>query len=256
MQSFAQSIDDILTKYEEKNGGTEKFASLTTLQYTSTLKMNVMGRAMDIATTIYTETGKLFRKEMAGMFGMKGVYTLVTDTGGFIFTPSMQSFGDFPGMEGGVKKMDSATYKSCKHKMNAAGDIADLIDSKSKGFVPELIGTEKIDKADCYKIKLTYRDGSIKLFWIDATTYLIKQFELNGKQIIDYFGIYGGPMFDNMMGRNINKQKAVIQCNEYAVIDGIQFPVKQKILLGANDIDVENSDVQMNASIAKKWYSN
>lgn len=256
VQGKSQNIDEILSTYEAKNGGKEKFADITTLQYTSIFKVNMMGRSFDLSTFIYIETGQLFRKEMAGMFGMKGVYTLITDTAGFIFSPTIPSYGEFQGMEGGVKKMDSATFKSCKKKMNATTDIDDLIDCKAKGSVPELLGTEKIDTSTCYKIKLTFLNGLSKVFWVDDKTYLVKQFELSGKQIVDYFGIYGGPMFDNMNNKNMGKQKAIVKCYEYTNVGGIMFPVKQSISYGANDFEVENSEIQVNKAIDKKWYRN
>jgi len=255
LQSFTQTIDDILTTYEEKNGGKERFAATTTLQYNSTIKMNMMGMPMDLPVATFIETGKLFRKEMSGMFGMKGSYTLITDTGGFTFVPTVPAFGEFPGMEGGIKKMDEETYRTAKQKMSAMADFAALIDCRNKGFIPELLGTEKLDSGTCYKIKLTNRDGSFTTYFVDQNTYLIKQVELVGKQIIDMLGVSGGPMKD-MMGGRIDKQKMKVLFTEYATIDGIKFPTKQKLQLGAVDIEIENSDIQMNTVIDKKWYSN
>lgn len=255
IQTFAQTVDDILTQYEEKNGGREKFASTTSLQYTSTIKMNMMGMAVDLPVYTYVETGKLFRKEVSGMMGMKGSYTLVTDSAGFTFTPSMPAFGDFPGMEGGVKKMDDETFKSMRQKMNAMSDFDALIDCKSKGYSVELLGKEKLDSSDCYKLKLVNRNGAASLYFIDSKTYLIKQIEVAGKQVMDMIGVSGGPMKD-MMGGRIDKQKMKIQYLEYATIDGIKLPIKQKLQFGANDIEIENSDIQLNTIIDKKWYSN
>ena len=41
----------------------------------------------------------MFRKNISGVMGMKGSYTLVTDTAGYISIPSVQGYGDFPGIE-------------------------------------------------------------------------------------------------------------------------------------------------------------
>lgn len=255
VQTFAQNVDEILAQYEETNGGREKFASTTTLQFTSTIKMNMMGMSVDLPIYTYIETGKLFRKEVSGMMGMKGSYTLVTDSAGFTFTPSVPAFGDFPGMEGGIKKMDEETFKSMRQKMNAMSDFDALIDCKSKGCTVELLGKEKIDTNECYKLKLTNKAGGTSLYFIDPKTYLTKQIEVAGKQIMDMIGVSGGPMKD-MMGGRIDKQKMKIQYLEYATIDGIKFPIKQKLQFGANDIEIENSDIQLNTIIDKKWYSN
>jgi hypothetical protein len=251
----AQNIDEVLNKYEENNGGKENFAMTTSIQYTTVFKMNMMGRQMDFSSQVFIETGKLYRKQMAGMFGMKGIYTLITDTGGYVFTPTVQGYGDFPGMEGGTNKMDEQLYNKCKHKMNAISDFGELIDCKSKGFTPELIGKENIDKVECFKIKLTAKDATSKLFWVDTKTYMLKQFELQGQQIIDYFGIYGGPMY-GMMQRNASKQKSTITIEEYATVEGIKIPAKQKISFGNNDIEIENTEIKINTPIDNKWYLN
>ena len=104
----AQNIDEILTKYETANGGKEAFAAVKTLQYNSVLKMNMMGMPIDINISNIIENGKLYRKEISGMMGMKGSYTLVTDTAGYTSTPTIPSYGEFQGMDGVIKKMDKA----------------------------------------------------------------------------------------------------------------------------------------------------
>jgi hypothetical protein len=235
------------------NGGKENFVVITSLQYTNTYRMNMMGRAMDFSSQVFIETGKLYRKQMAAMFGMKPMYTLLTDTAGFVFTPGIPSYGEFQGMEGGLKKMDDETYKLAKNKLNATADFAELIDCNSKGYTAELLGKESVDKVSCFKIKLIDNRGLSKLFWIDESTYLVKQLELQGKQIIDFFGMYGGPMYE-MMNKNARKQKSLVMVNEYTTLEGIKIPTKFKAQFGNNDIEIENTDIKINTPIDSRWY--
>lgn len=251
--SQCQTVDEILTKFEQANGGKEAFANVKTLQYSSVTRLNMMGMPIDISMTNIIENGKLFRKEISGMMGMKSSYTLVTDTAGYTSTPNIPSYGDFAGMEGGIKKMENEAFQKGKLKLDPMQEFATLIDYKAKGSLAELSGISKLDKVSCYKIKLTQSNKQIATYYIDTATYLIKQAEITGKQIVSQLGIEGSPMMD-MMGGNIEKQKMTIQYVEYADVNGIKFPKKQKLQLGAVDIEIENTDIKINETIDPRWY--
>jgi hypothetical protein len=47
-----------------------------------------------------------------------------------------------------------------------------LVDYAAKGTKIELLGTEKIDGRDSYKLKLAFKSGETKNIWIDAQTFL------------------------------------------------------------------------------------
>ena len=251
---FSQNIDEILTKYETANGGKEAFASVKTLQYSTAMKMNMMGMPIDISISNIAETNKLYRKEMSGMMGMKGSYTLVTDTVGYVFMPTVPSFGEFQGLEGGLKKMEKDVLAKAQQKLDPMKDFSALIDCIAKGSKAELLGTYKVEKVECYKIKLTTKEGDAATYYIDISTMLIKQVELAGKQIVSQLGLDGGPMSD-MLGGRVEKQRMTVVYSEYKVFKGIKFPTKQKIQFGAVDIEIENSDIEINEPIDKKWYS-
>jgi hypothetical protein len=56
------------------------------------------------------------------------------------------------------------------------GDQADidggLVDYKTKGNTIELLGKEKVDGADAYKLRLTRKNGDTDTVYLDAGTYL------------------------------------------------------------------------------------
>lgn len=251
---FSQTIGEVLAKYEMANGGKEAFTNVKTLQYNTVLKMNMMGMPMDLNIANIAEANKLFRKEMAGMMGMKGSYTLITDTAGYVFMPTVPAFGEFQGMEGGLKKMEKDVLAKAQQKLNPMKDFSALIDCSAKGSKAELLGTSKIDKVECYKIKLTTKDGETSTYYIDISTMLTKQAELAGKQIVSQLGLDGGPMSD-MLGGRIDKQKMTVIYSEYKDVNGIKFPTKQKVQFGAVDIEIENNDIEVNQPIDLKWYT-
>lgn len=254
ISSFAQTVDEIIANHIAANGGQEKLSTINTLQYTSTMKLNMMGMQIDISSINIIENNKLFRKNISGVMGMKGSYTLVTDTAGYISIPSVQGYGDFPGIEGGISKMDDDKFLIAKQKLNVLEEFSALINYKEKGFAAELLGKSKIDKVECFKIKLIAADGEASLFFIDATTYLLKQIEVSGKQISSILGIRGGPMGD-MMGGRMDKQKMNLLYQSYTDTGGIKFPSKLIIQLGASDIEIENSSIEINEPVNKKWYT-
>ena len=127
----AQNVDEVLAKYETANGGKNIFASIKTLQYTSVVSMNMMGMPIDITMTNIFVMGKLYRRQTSGMMGMKGSYTLVTDTAGYTSTPTVPAFGDFPGMDGGIKKMDKEALQKLQSKLKSIDDFSTLVDAFS-----------------------------------------------------------------------------------------------------------------------------
>ena len=47
-----------------------------------------------------------------------------------------------------------------------------LVNYRAKGSRVELLGTEKVEGHDTYKIKLTKKSGEVQQFWIDGLTFL------------------------------------------------------------------------------------
>ena len=47
-----------------------------------------------------------------------------------------------------------------------------LVDYKAKGNTVELLGKEKAEGTDCYKLKVTLKNGDIRTLFIDAESYL------------------------------------------------------------------------------------
>jgi hypothetical protein len=69
-------------------------------------------------------------------------------------------------------KMPDATLPALQTELDIAGP---LVDYAAKGHKAELMGKEKLNDADCYKIKLTTKGGTEIIYWIDAASYLLVQ---------------------------------------------------------------------------------
>jgi hypothetical protein len=47
-----------------------------------------------------------------------------------------------------------------------------LVDHAAKGNKVELVGREKVEGTDAYKLKVTLKNGEVRYLWLDAGSYL------------------------------------------------------------------------------------
>lgn len=249
----AQTADEILLKHQFACGSIAKIAAIQTLQYETNIKMNMMNRPFELSVKNYAVQGKLKRTETSGMMGMKGSYTLITDTAVYTSTPTIPAFGDFGGMEGGIKKMDATVLAASIGKLNIGIELFPLVFAKQLGNTVELAGSTTIDSTECYKLKTTSSEKEETTYYVNAKTYLIKQIEMSSKQMAKFFGMDQGPM-GGMMGRRGAKQKVEINITAYKQINGIRFPLKQTVKFGAADVEIENNGLLVNEPISPRLY--
>ncbi|MFN3665160.1 MAG: hypothetical protein ACK4S0_03315 [Sediminibacterium sp.] len=264
----AQTVEEIIGQYEEANGGKNKLKAIKTLQMESVMKMNMMGQTFDINLNSIRERGKLYRKQMGGIMGMGNSWTMVTDTAGYILVPAMPNFGGggFGGPGGGggqrggggntgnsptITKMTDDDLKKQQFELDCAGAFSMLVDYAKKGYTAELQGTSKINKEECYKIKLTMKDGLVGTFFINKNTLLVQQVDATDDMAAAMSG-FGSIM--RMMGGGRRNLKVSIQYSDYKEIAGIKFPMKQVISLGPVETVIEHLDIRLNEPVDEVWY--
>jgi hypothetical protein len=81
-----------------------------------------------------------------------------------------------------------------------------LVDYQAKGTKLELVGMEKVDDHDTYKVKMTMQDGQAVHVWIDAQTFLEAKIE-------------GQPR--RMDG---TEHPVEVYYHDYRTVDGLQIP--------------------------------
>lgn len=259
ISSYAQTVDEVMAKFEEANGGKNKLKAIKTLQLESVMKMNIMNQSFDISLSTIRERNKLYRRQMGSIMGMGNSWTMVTDTAGYVLIPAMPNFG---GQRGGggegpasngpsITKMTTDDLTKQQHELDCAGAFPMLIDYVKKGYSAELQGTSKVNKEDCYKVKLTMKDGLNAVFYINTHTYLVQQVDATDEMAAALTG-FGSMM--RMMGGGRRSLKASIQYNSYKDIGGIQFPMKQIISVGPVETVIEHLDVRFNEPVDEVWY--
>jgi hypothetical protein len=259
MFTYSQTVEEVMAKYEEANGGKNRLKAIKTLQMESVMKMNMMNQSFDISLNSIRERGKLYRRQMGGIMGMGNSWTMVTDTAGYILIPAMPNFGgprgggDGPTNPSGpsISKMTGADLKKQQHELDCAGPFPMLIDYAKKGYTAELQGTGKVNKEDCYKVKLNMKDGLSAVFYINTKNYLVQQVDATDEMAAALTG-FGSLM--RMMGGGRRSLKASILYNSYKDIGGIQFPMKQIINIGPVETVIEHLDIKMNEPVDEVWY--
>lgn len=247
----SQTADEILAKYEAAAGGREKLEAVRSLEVESALKMSVMGQAIDLPLTLVREKGKLFRRQIGGIMGMGESYTVITDTAGYFFIPAIPGFRDQPGTPASVSKIKTEELASQQYELDCAGAFGELVNYAAKGHTAELLGTEKVNKVVCHKIRMKLKTGQSITYFIDGQTFLVKQVEALGEMAANLTG-FGGMM--KAFGRDTRKDKATMNIKEYQEVNGIKYPFKLSLGLGAVESEVENTSIKINEAIDEKWY--
>lgn len=152
----AQTADDVIAKYVEALGGIEKLGALQSL-YMEGVAVGPNGN--EITTRTYKVQGKLYRNEVD--FGMGTMTSVITDQEGWFSNP--RNGGSFESMPAEMRNNQLAEL-DC---------LLPLVNYASKGHKAELTGTETIDGATCYAIRLTLQSGKIFTYYIENKNWMV-----------------------------------------------------------------------------------
>lgn len=147
----AQTVDDVIEKYVTAMGGKEKMMTLTTVKMTGSF--NVQGTDVSIVST---------RKHMAGMrldISVMGTenYQVMTATKGMIFMPIQGQTAP--------EEMPEDVFKTGQNQLDLQGAF---LNYKEKGTAIEMTGKETVDGTECYKLKVTFKNGNKTDYFIDT----------------------------------------------------------------------------------------
>lgn len=151
----AQTADEVIDKMITAIGGKEKMMALNSVKLDGSL--NIQGFDVGIVITILN--GKGSRTDIT-VPGQSDGYRIVTPTKGWNFLPFQ-----------GMSSPEEAPEDQVKAGQAALDLQTPLLNYAAKGHKVELLGKDKVDNADCYKLKVTYKNGKVATLYIDATTY-------------------------------------------------------------------------------------
>jgi len=151
-----QTPDDIIAKNNDAKGGLAKQKAVTSVRMTG--RMNV-GPGIDAPIVLEMKRPKSMRIDIA-IQGMT-ITQAYDGTVGWMLNPLSGRTDPEP--------LPSEAMKAVEEQADMDGP---LIDYKAKGNTVELLGKEKADGTDCYKLKVTLKNGDTRTFFIDAESYL------------------------------------------------------------------------------------
>lgn len=152
----AQTVDEVIDKHIEALGGKEKLASLKSVRMEST--MSVQGMEIPMVTTRVHNVGQ--RVDISAM-GMEG-YIINTPTAGSTYMPFMG--------QSAAEAMPEEQVKEAVDQLDIQGP---LLNYKDKGNTVELLGKEAVDGTECFKLKLTTKNGKSTTMFIDPKNFYI-----------------------------------------------------------------------------------
>src|SRR5438067_5622749 len=157
----AQTVDEVIAKNIQARGGLEKLKAVKSLR--TTVKFSDGSFRADLRQE-NKRPGKV-REEFI-VQGMAQIQAYDGKTGWQISPFS------------GRKDPDLMSQDDMK-SLIVDGDMdGPLVDYKEKGHVAELLGHDSMEGTDCYKIKLSMKNGDIRYYYLDTDSYLELKVEI------------------------------------------------------------------------------
>jgi len=188
ISTFAQNVDEIISKHITAIGGAENWKKVTSMVTEGTV--NVMGNDVNVKVTQVNNEGQRQDISVAGMTG----FIIMTPKGGWMFMPFQ-----------GQQKPEPMTADDVKESIDDLDIQGNLIDYQAKGHKVELIGTEEIEGTECYKIKVTRKTSGEQTLFIDKASHLVLKVSSKKKA----------------MGQEMDVN---IEFGDYREINGIKVP--------------------------------
>lgn len=186
--SLSQNLDEIIARNAQARGGIEKLRAMKSLRLTARLSQG------SFRATFMQENKRSDKvREETIIQGMAQVQAYDGK--------SAWQINPF----GGRRDPELMSRDDTRALILDADPDGLLIDYKEKGHKAELVGRDPVEGTECYKIKLTLKDGDVRYYYLDADSYLEIKIETQST-------VRGAVQFtDTMLG-------------DYEQVDGIYFP--------------------------------
>ena len=210
----AQTVDEIIAKNTAAKGGAEKLKAVKTVRMTGKMTL-APGVEAPVVMELQRGGGMRMDITVQGMVLSQGY----DGTKAWIVNPLQGSKAP--------QEMSADDTKAVEEQADIDGP---LIDYKAKGHTVELLGKEKVEGSDAYKVKVTQKNGTIRTFYIDAEHFLeIKEeskrmqrgTEVEGDTIYGDYKEVGGMMF----AHSIDGGQKGAPARQKVVVDKIEINV-------------------------------
>ena len=205
---LAQTVDELVSKNIEARGGLAKIKAVKSMKMTGHL---TIGPGTEAPMTIELTRPNKMRLD----FTVQGTTISQAYDGkqGWQLNP----LGDSKT----AKRMSPDDQKEAEEQADIDGP---LVDWKTKGHKVELVGKEKFEGTDAYKLRVTLKTGSVRYMFLDANSFLyihgeekrtIRGTEMETEQTIGDYKDVGGLLmphsFESGVKGHPEKQKLTIE---------------------------------------------
>jgi outer membrane lipoprotein-sorting protein len=159
--AHAQTVDEVLAKHYEAEGGLDKLKALQSRRVTGTM---MMGPGMEAPIVMEQKRPGKRRIEFT-VQGMTGVQAFDGE----------RAWSLLPFM--GKTDPEYASEEDSKTERDDSDFDGPLVDWKAKGNTVELVGKEAVQGADAFKLKVTRKNGKLEYYYLDTETYLLVKLE-------------------------------------------------------------------------------
>lgn len=184
----AQTVDEIIAKNIQARGGLEKLRSLQTVRQTGKFTVS------SFRAGFLQENKRPDRvREEVTIQGMSDVTAYDGKTGWHVSPFS------------GRRDAELLSEDDLKPVVEDSDIEGQLVDYKQKGYQAELVGHDPVEGTDCYKIKLTLKNGDLRYYYLDADSFL--ELKIETQRVIRGAVQYRDTLY-----------------GDYEKVDGIYFP--------------------------------
>ena len=157
----AQTVDDVIAKNVKAHGGLDKLKSLQTLRTTGKYSQGPF-------RADFRQENKRPEK-VREEFIIQGLAQIQAYDGktGWQISPF-----------GGRKDPELMSQDDMKSLIVDADMDGPLVNYKEKGHKAELVGHDSVEGTDCFKIKLSMKNGDVRYYYLDADSFLELKLEI------------------------------------------------------------------------------
>jgi hypothetical protein len=155
-EAAGPTVDDVIAKNIEARGGLDKIKAVQSMRMTGKM---MMGPGMEAPMVIEMKRPANMRVEFT-LQGMTGVQAYDGKSGW-----TLEPFS-------GKKDPEPMSTEDLKEAEEQSDMDGPLVDYKAKGNKVELVGKDKVEGSDAYKLKITLKSGDVRYLYLDADSYL------------------------------------------------------------------------------------
>lgn len=173
----AQTVDEVVAKNIQAHGGMDKLKSVETIRTTGKL------------TAGQFRAGFLQENKRPDKVREETIIQGLAQVQGYDGKTGWQ-VNPFQGRRD-AELLSADDLKSLQEDADIDGP---LVDYKQKGHTAELMGHDSVEGTDCYKVKLTLKNGDVRIYYLDADSFLELKVEIqsNIRGTVQYSEMFYG----------------------------------------------------------------